>query len=185
MMQTTTEARTAASSPDLRTACAGLASSSATVTLRDREGVRGVAAESFATISLDPPLIQLTVGSCLRTHEQLLSRGRFVINLFRRARPAWLERAVTGGGDARCRLGGSTHDLADGLPVLDDAHVALVCRVVDAYPADDHTLIIGQVEQVERRDDAGAAGRPPLRLVQFTSQDWQTTEWPPEMDFAC
>ena len=48
---------------------------------------------------------------------------------------------------------------AVGLPILDEALAALECAVVDAHPAGDHTIFVGQVEAVDVREDSG---REPL-----------------------
>jgi flavin reductase (DIM6/NTAB) family NADH-FMN oxidoreductase RutF len=41
----------------------------------------------------------------------------------------------------------------EGLPLLEGSVAHLVCRVVDAHPAGDHTLYIGRVEYLDYRED--------------------------------
>ncbi|MGE3911877.1 MAG: flavin reductase family protein [Chloroflexota bacterium] len=153
------------------------------MTLRDRDGVCGVAADSFAMVSLDPLLILVSVNSRYRTHEQLISEGRFVVNVDAREQHTKRERQASRAGALQHGLDSVSHDLVAGLPALDDARAALACRVVDAYPAGDHTLIIGQVECMEQADDARASAS--VQPIEFTTSDWNTADWPAEMDFAC
>ena len=42
-----------------------------------------------------------------------------------------------------------------GLPVLKDSLAELECATVHAYPAGDHTILVGRVEAAESRGDAG------------------------------
>lgn len=183
MMHAPLPTRTLVSPLDLRKACEALASDGTVVTLRDHEGVCGVVADSFTVVSLDPLLILVSVSSRNRTHEQILSEGRFVVNVPGRERRYLSELHVGRPQAVQHGLDSVSHDLVAGLPALDDARAALACRVVDAYPAGDHTLIIGQVEYMEQTAEVQTS--VPVRPVEFTSRDWNTADWPAEMDYAC
>lgn len=148
MMQAAVPNGTAVSPLDLRQVCARFATDVAIVTTRDAGGVRGITADSFASVSSEPPLVVVSVENDRRPRSLLAERGRFVVNVLGRA-----ARARRPGG----RLDDADHHLLGGLPALNSAQVALLCRVVDARPAGDHTLVIGQVEQIERGVRAAAA----------------------------
>jgi flavin reductase (DIM6/NTAB) family NADH-FMN oxidoreductase RutF len=54
------------------------------------------------------------------------------------------------------RFNGTAYrESADGTPLIEGALATLECRVVNAYPGGDHTIIVGEVESTSVGD-----GRP-------------------------
>ena len=66
---------------DLRRAAGQFATGVTVVTVRDGDGFRGMTANSFTSVSLDPPLVLVSVDRRNRTHELLGEGEPFVVNV--------------------------------------------------------------------------------------------------------
>jgi flavin reductase (DIM6/NTAB) family NADH-FMN oxidoreductase RutF len=154
MTQTPLSAEHAVISPlDLRRACGQFATGVTIVTVRDGDGVRGMTANSFTSVSLDPPLVLVSIDLKNRTHELVKEHGRFAVNVLAQEHKPWSDRFAGRHGDLQHQFDDVPHRLVDGLPVLEGVAAALVCEVVAVYPAGDHSLFIGEVKQLEWSPD--------------------------------
>ena len=147
---------------ELRRACGQFATGVTVVTVRDGDGFRGMTANSFTSVSLDPPLVLVSVDRRTRTH-QLLAAGErpgepFVVNVLTTDQEQWSDRFAGRHGDVQHQFDDIPHTLSpDGVPIIADVAASFSCRVVAVHPAGDHSLFIGQVEQI-----AYASGAAPL-----------------------
>jgi hypothetical protein len=81
MTQPTASASPIEISPSqLRRAFGQFATGVTIVTVRDGDGARGMTANSFTSVSLDPPLILVSIDCRNRTHELLATGTRFAVN---------------------------------------------------------------------------------------------------------
>ncbi len=134
---------------DLRRACGQFATGVTIVTVRDGDGLRGMTANSFTSVSLDPPLVLVSVDLRNRTHALVSEQGRFAVNVLTQEHRPWSDRFAGRHGDLQHVFDDVPHRLVDGLPVLEGVAAALVCDVTAIYPAGDHSLFIGEVKQLE------------------------------------
>jgi flavin reductase (DIM6/NTAB) family NADH-FMN oxidoreductase RutF len=127
--------------------------------VRDGEGAHGMTANSFTSVSLEPPLVLVSVDRVRRTHDLLEVGDRFAVSVLADEHRLWSDRYAGRHGETIQReFGDVPHRLTDdGLPLLDGALASFVCRVVSIYPAGDHSLFIGLVEHLEY-----TPGQPPL-----------------------
>jgi flavin reductase (DIM6/NTAB) family NADH-FMN oxidoreductase RutF len=136
-------------SRELRNAC-GLFATGITVVTTEVDGdVHGMTANAFMSVSLDPPLLVISVGLKARLHDLLAQTGRYAVSILRHDQEDYSSHFAgwpVEGLEVR-------FERRDDYPVLPDALAYFVCKVVDAHPAGDHTLYIGQVEYLEH--DAG------------------------------
>ncbi|MDP8921409.1 MAG: flavin reductase family protein [Chloroflexota bacterium] len=150
MAQLTPTAPTEFTPRDLRQACGQFATGVTVVTVRDGDGARGMTANSFTSVSLDPPLVLVSIDCRNRTHEILTLGSPFVVNVLAEAQREWSDRFAGRHGDLQGAFEDVPHRLTDdGVPVLDGSLPVLHCRVDDIHPAGDHCLFIGRVERVE------------------------------------
>ena len=117
----------------------------AVVTTRGAEGAPvGVTVNSFASLSLDPPLV---VWSLNRTSPSLATFERsshFAINVLS-IEQAYLSRRF--GSRTPDKFGGLVLTQgAGGVPLLQETAAHFECRVVAVHPGGDHELFIGHVE---------------------------------------
>ena len=130
----------------------GRFASGVTVVTTAHEGhVHGMTANAFVSVSLNPPLVLVSVNNRAHMHKALLSSSRYAVSILAEGQEA-LSDHFAGRTAAGLEV---SFIYKDGLPVLKDAAAYLVCRVHEIHPAGDHTLYIGEVEFLELSD-----GRP-------------------------
>ena len=124
------------------------------VTTRDAGGVPlGFTANSFTSVSLDPPLVLVCVGHEVEGLDVYRRCSRFAINVLGDSQRALSDRFATERPD---RFGGVRwRDGAHGVPILEGCIAALECTSWRRIEAGDHMILIGRVLRCE---DSG--GRP-------------------------
>ncbi|WP_243095095.1 flavin reductase family protein [Thermus thalpophilus] len=114
------------------------------VSVRTGEGVHGMTANAFLSVSLDPPLVLVSVDRRARTHGLLLEAGRYGVSVLAEGQRDLSDHfAGRGVGEAQ-----PVWREVLGVPLLEGALAHVVARVVEAHPAGDHTLFIGEVEHL-------------------------------------
>lgn len=120
--------------------------SGVTVITTVREGMpHGMTASSFSSLSLDPPLVLVSVDQRARLHRLLPDTGRYEVSILAKGQDA-LSTHFAG------RPGGPLEIPwieAEGLPFLDGALAHLACDVVDAVPGGDHIIYIGRITHAQ------------------------------------
>lgn len=122
------------------------------VTTLTAEGApAGFTANSFASVSLDPPLALICVGkeaSCLPALE---ASGAFVVNVLHVDQQALAAQFSRRGGD---RFEGVTPEIwHTGAPVLPGCMANFECRTHDIIDAGDHRIFIGRILKVHHDAD--------------------------------
>lgn len=127
-----------------------------TVITVDYEGqVRGMTANAFASVSLDPLLILVCVDHRARTHAHLHARKRFGVNILaenQRAISEYYARPSATHEEAEQQAGAHFDRTKHGTPVLHGALAYLECSLRTAQDAGDHTIFIAEVEDVVVRE---------------------------------
>lgn len=106
--------------------------------------IHGMTANAFLSVSLDPPLVAVSVDHRAHLHQVLPRSGRYGVSILRRDQEALSSHFAGFGEPVDVQF---TRRLD--FPLIENAAAHLVTRVVDAHPAGDHTLYIGQVEYLE------------------------------------
>ncbi len=120
------------------------------ITTVSGETVHGMTANAFMSVSLDPPLVTVAVDHRARMHRLLEETGRYGVSIL--AENQELLARHFGG---RPQVSEEPRfEWQHGLPLIEGTVAHLVCRIVQAVPAGDHTLFIGQVEHLDCRDGA-------------------------------
>ena len=116
------------------------------VTTRRSDGARvGMTASSIASVSLEPPLLLVSIDLRNEMHGALQSAQRFVVNVLAADQEA-ISRHFASAEEHRFDEGGIGYrDNADGLPVLDGVLAHIECTKMQAVPAGDHTVFFGLV----------------------------------------
>ena len=120
--------------------------------------VRGMTANAFMSVSLDPPLVLVSVRRDAHMHAVLHESGRYGVSLLGER----LEREARRFAGMPVAAGEPTtvFDERSRTPILRDALAWLVATVVDEHEAGDHTLFIGEIVDLE-------AGHPSQRPLGF------------------
>ncbi len=122
--------------------------------------LHGVTANAVMSVSLEPPLVLLSIQQGTRMHTALQCSDNYALNILAADQEDlaryFADSAKSHGTAAFSRL--SYHCGPTGAPLLADAIAHADCRIVEAYPAGDHTLYLGRVVHADARPD----GRPLL-----------------------
>lgn len=122
-------------------------------TLAPGGGLVGVTANSFSSVSLDPPTVLWSLNRRSASLAAFDACGRFVVNVLGLDQVAESRRFATSQPD---RFDGVAHrrGLA-GLPVLHGATATFECRTEQRLEVGDHILFLGRVEAFEHHHGAG------------------------------
>lgn len=119
------------------------------ITTTDGAGLPyGVTVNSFASVSLDPPLVLWSQGLKAHSFPVFRDAQRFVVNILAKDQVELSRRFSSPLAD-RFR-GVAYHAGRGGLPVLDGCLATLECVKVNTYPGGDHLVHLGQIEQFQR-----------------------------------
>jgi flavin reductase (DIM6/NTAB) family NADH-FMN oxidoreductase RutF len=133
-----------------RSIFAQLPSGVTVLTTSDRAGEpRGMTASAVCSLSLDPLLVLACISSSSGTLAHLLDSGRFAINILGHRDAATSTRFA---GRHANKFAGIQFRWVDGVPVLDAALAWLRCGVDTTYPGGDHTIVVGAVTLMNRRE---------------------------------
>lgn len=135
---------------EFRNAFGQFATGVTVVTVRDGDGARGMTANSFTSVSLDPPLVLVSVDHRARTHALLGEARRFAVSVLNADHRELSDRYAGRHGELHGKFDDVPHRLTeDGLPLIEGAAATLVCRLAVAHPAGDHTIFVGEVEEMD------------------------------------
>lgn len=136
-------------SEDLRAAASRFASGVTVVTTGRGGELHGMTASSFASVSLDPPLVLISLDKSSRTRGIVLEVGTFAINILS-AEQEPVARAFALRGNKTFEA--VPHHLdASGAPFLDEALASLSCRTLEVVAGGDHEVFIAEVIAVQTR----------------------------------
>ena len=132
-----------------RSALGRFASGVTVVTARYEDQTHGMTANAFVSVSLDPPLVLVSLDNRSYMHRILPKLGHYGVSVL-----AEDQERLSDHFAGRTSEGSHIRFLTrNGIPLLEGALAYFVVRVMDAHPAGDHTLYIGHVEHFESRDE--------------------------------
>jgi 3-hydroxy-9,10-secoandrosta-1,3,5(10)-triene-9,17-dione monooxygenase reductase component len=111
----------------------------------------GLAANSFTSVSLDPPLVSFCVAHTSTTWPRLRRAERFCVNILSASQREVSHRLAARGGDKFAGLEWS--ESPGGGPVIDGALAWLECSAEAEYPAGDHVIVVARVHHLDRHHD--------------------------------
>jgi len=131
-------------SQDFRQALGQFATGVTVVTTEDGDVVHGMTANAFTSVSLEPPLVLVSVDKRASTHEIIARTGKFGINILREEQEDLSRRFSK-------KIDDMDNDqpifqMVQGIPILKDCLCSLACTLWATYNGGDHTLYVGKVE---------------------------------------
>ncbi len=130
----------------LRDAFGCFATGVTVVTGRDAAGAAiGLTANSFTSVSLDPPLLLFCPANGASALPGLRATGRFAINILDLDGQHVADRFTRKGVD---RFAEAEWEEWDGLPVLTAAKAAFGCTLHADHDGGDHRIIVGRVTRL-------------------------------------
>ncbi|MFE6366041.1 flavin reductase family protein [Streptomyces sp. NPDC057806] len=128
---------------------AGVCAPVTVVTTMNDGSPSGATVSSFASLSLDPPLVTVAFDRGSRVLAQILAERRFGVNLLGSAQA---DLAVLFASRYVDRFAQVDWHLDDGLPRLDGAAGWLECDLHEAVEGGDHLLLLGHVVGASRAE---------------------------------
>jgi flavin reductase (DIM6/NTAB) family NADH-FMN oxidoreductase RutF len=116
---------------------------------------RGMTANAFTSVSLNPPLILVSIDKKADTHGLMMECEAFCVNILpehRREWSDWWAGKAPKDVDQFANMPYSTK--ATGSPVLDECLGYIDCKVWARYEGGDHTLFVGEVQEASISSDA-------------------------------
>lgn len=134
-----------------RNACGQFLTGVTVVTSRGNDGQPiGLTANSFTSVSLEPPLVLVCIDKRLGSYQTLLDAPGYAVHILSAEQQEISARFATKGADKFAGL--ETADGLYGVPILPDAITVFECKTVNRVDAGDHTILIGQVERLRTGD---------------------------------
>ncbi|TGD75254.1 flavin reductase [Mangrovimicrobium sediminis] len=135
---------------DLRNALGRFATGVCVITTVSREGEPlGLTANSFASVSLEPPLVLWSLQNNSEVYDAFASPRYYAINVLASEHMALSNRYAKKGDHrldpAHIRFG------RHGAPVLRDALVSFECELHATHDGGDHVIIVGRIRDMLTR----------------------------------
>ncbi|MFE6677073.1 flavin reductase family protein [Streptomyces sp. NPDC057729] len=111
----------------------------------DEAGPAGFACQSFASLSLDPPLVAFMVARTSTTWPRIARAGSFCVNILGAQQGALCRSFAVSGAD---KFAGVPYGPAPatGSPLLDSVPAWIDCRIHAVHTGGDHLIVVGRVE---------------------------------------
>jgi 3-hydroxy-9,10-secoandrosta-1,3,5(10)-triene-9,17-dione monooxygenase reductase component len=114
------------------------------VTALDGDEPVGLTAQSFTSLSLEPPLILFCPGKTSSTWPRIEKAGSFCVNILGEAQEAICRTFAASGTDKFAGVVSTPSDKT-GAPVLDDVLAWVDCTLEAVHDAGDHLIVVGRV----------------------------------------
>ena len=126
------------------------------------DGPAGFTCQSFASLSLDPPLVLLCVSKASTSWSKVSTSGRLAVNVLAHDQSGLARRFAVSGGDKFEGVSWSVGRFS-GAPVLTGTLGWLECEITTVHEAGDHWIVVSRV-----LDLGAVAGRKPLTFFRGT-----------------
>ncbi|MFE7108583.1 flavin reductase family protein [Streptomyces sp. NPDC057575] len=119
----------------------------------DEECPAGFACQSFASLSLDPPLVTFMVARTSTTWPRIARAGAFCVNILGAGQGELCRSFAVSGAD---KFAGVAYEAAPatGSPLLDSVPAWVDCRIQAVHTGGDHLIVVGRVAAMGAVDGA-------------------------------
>lgn len=165
----------------LRSALGAFATGVTIVSTRNAEGKDvGITANSFNSVSLDPPMVLWSLSRKAMSLPAFQSNSHFAVHILAADQDDLSRRFATQGAD---KFAGLRVERGFGdVPLIDGCAARFQCRTAFNYDGGDHVIFVGEVLAFDQ------SGRPPLLFhagdyALAVRKDPEPTSLPPDHDF--
>jgi 3-hydroxy-9,10-secoandrosta-1,3,5(10)-triene-9,17-dione monooxygenase reductase component len=128
---------------EFRTVLSHFATGVVVVTGSTPAGPTGLTCQSFLSLSLDPPLVLLSIARSSATWPRIRATGRFGVNVLSSAQAGLSAQFAVSGGDKYA--GVAWRPGLFGNPLLEGALAQLECEIEAVHPGGDHEIVVARV----------------------------------------
>ena len=122
------------------------------VTTKEGDKPKGLAANSYCSVSLEPPLVLVCVQKTSSTYPALFSSSHLGINILGADQRATVGVFASKAADKFAEL--DWHDGPNGSPLIDGSAASLEAEIQERFQAKTHTVFICRVRHAEVDDTA-------------------------------
>ncbi|GES33930.1 flavin reductase family protein [Streptomyces angustmyceticus] len=142
---------------EFRAVLGHFASGVTVITSPGEPGPAGLACQSFASLSLDPPLVVFMVARTSTTWPRIARAGVFCVNVLGAGQGELCRGFAVSGGD---KFAGVDHTAAPatGSPRLAGVPAWIDCTIQAVHTGGDHLIVVGHVEALGTDPSAAAHG---------------------------
>jgi 3-hydroxy-9,10-secoandrosta-1,3,5(10)-triene-9,17-dione monooxygenase reductase component len=138
----------------MRTVLGHFATGVTVITAMDGGEPIGMAANSFTSVSLEPPLVLFCAAHDSSTWPRIEAAGRWCVNMLAEDGEEVCRVFAQRGADRFAQIAWQPGQ--SGAPVLDDALAYVDCTTEAQYEGGDHVIVVGRVVDLGHQDH----GRP-------------------------
>ena len=140
------------------------------VTTQADDGPNGITVSSFTSVSLNPPLILVSIAKGANPHDLYRKARGFAVNLLADDQE-WVSDRFAGRTAASDMFEGLKFKLGvTGSPIIEGSCAVIECKTWRVYEGGDHSIIIGEVVAAQALSNK--------RPLVYYSQQYTTTELP-------
>lgn len=129
----------------LRDACGSFATGVTVISTATKDGDHGMTANAFMSVSLDPPLISISLDQSAKLLGKVRASRRYAVSVLSSDMEP-LAMHFAGRSDPGIR---DPFIHVEGLPIVPGASAVFISDVVQEFEAGDHVIFIGQVRHIE------------------------------------
>ena len=131
-------------------------------------GATGMTVSSFTSVSLEPPLVLISIAKGSAMHDLFREAKAYAINFLADDQKSVSDR-FAGRTSARDRFEGLRFTKGvTGSPIVEGARVAIECKAWKVYEGGDHSILVGEVVSARTLNSK--------RPLVYYSQQYTTTE---------
>ncbi|MFF0478327.1 flavin reductase family protein [Streptomyces sp. NPDC004284] len=124
------------------------------MTALDADGPTGFACQSFASLSLDPPLVVFMVARTSTTWPRIAAAGTFCVNILGADQGGLCRSFAVSGADKFAGVEWVPAPVT-GSPRLAGAPAWVDCTITAVHTGGDHLIVVGRVESLGAEDGEG------------------------------
>ena len=116
-------------------------------TLTKAGQIQGLTANAFTSVSLEPPLLLISVDKKAESWPAFEESRVFTVNILANDQEALSRKFAVSGGN---KFEGVAYRIgANGAPILDGTLAYIECTLYAAYDGGDHSIYLGEIQQAE------------------------------------
>ena len=140
---------------EFRNACGMFATGITIVTTTDSAGNPvGMTANSFASVSLDPPLVLWSVGNHANSFDIFSNTDHYAVHILHKGQQDLSNLFASRGEDKFSDLNWTVGEV--GSPILPDYAVCFQCKMEHVFPGGDHNILVGRVIAFKNNNSSDA-----------------------------
>ena len=132
---------------ELRRVMGHFATGVTVITTKDKEGnPQGLTANAFMSLSLNPPLVLISVDKGATCYGCFEPNNSFTVNFLSEDQEDVSRRFATKGADKFADL--NWHAGSNGAAVIGGALGSVECKITQCHDGGDHTIVVGEILNV-------------------------------------